>query len=76
MTDTQANSERGQREFVPVTFLCPVDKARMIGEQAGRSPNGCEGLRAAWSRRPPLRHCEAIRNASSIDRPRFRHCRA
>jgi hypothetical protein len=22
--------------FVPVTFLRPVDKARMIGEQAGR----------------------------------------
>jgi len=62
MTDTQASSERGQREFVPVTSAVP---------------NGCEGrLRAAWSRRPPLRHCDASRNASAVDRPRFWHCRA
>jgi hypothetical protein len=47
MTDTQASSERGQREFVPVTFLCPVDKARLIGKQAGRSLIS----RSKWLRR-------------------------
>jgi len=43
----QTGGERGQREFIPVTFLCPVDKARMIGEQAGRSLIS----RSEWLRR-------------------------
>ena len=35
--DTQASSERGQREFVPVTFLCPVDNYLFAGLASGPS---------------------------------------
>ena len=62
MRDTQVSNERGQREFVPVTFLCPVDKARLIGEQAGRSLiSRSEWLRGAVESR--------LEPAASAERP-------
>jgi hypothetical protein len=61
MTDTQASSERGQREFVPVTFLCSVDQARMIGEQGRSLISRSEWLRGAVDSR--------LEPAASAERP-------
>jgi len=57
----QTRGERGQREFVPVTFLCFVDKARMIGEQGRSLISRSEWLRGAVDSR--------LEPAGSAERP-------